>query len=42
MIIGPIKVKVSIRHMWLIKLINYPLFLMGFKPYIPKICFKVN
>ena len=37
-----IKVDISIRHMWLIKLINYPLIILGLDTYIPKICVKVS
>jgi hypothetical protein len=36
------KVDISIRHMWLIKLINYPLVTMGFYPYVPKMCVNVS
>lgn len=42
-ILSEITLKVSIKHMWLIKLINYPLVgLLGMKPFVPKFCIKVN
>lgn len=37
-----LKVDVSIRHMWLIKLINIPLVAFGLKPYLPKFCMVVS
>jgi uncharacterized membrane-anchored protein YitT (DUF2179 family) len=37
-----LKVDVSIRHMWLIKLINIPLVVFGLKPYVPKFCMVVS
>jgi len=42
MAIGELKVDVSIRHIWLIKLINIPLVILGFKPYVPKFCMVVS
>lgn len=42
MAMNNVKVDVSIRHAWLLILINYPLVKMGFEPYVPKICVKVS
>jgi len=42
MAIGELKVDVSIRHIWFIKLINIPLVIFGFKPYVPKFCMVVS
>lgn len=39
--VSQIKINVSIRHMWLIKLINYPLVALGLNCYIPSFCVKV-
>ncbi len=37
-----LKVDFSLRHVWLIKLINYPLVALGFKPYVPEFCMVVS
>lgn len=37
-----LKVDVSLRHIWLIKLINYPLVALGLKPYVPSMCMRVS
>lgn len=37
-----LKVDVSLRHIWLIKLINYPLVALGFKPYVPDVCMRLS
>lgn len=42
MAMGNVKVDISIRHSWLLILINYPLVKMGFKPRVPKTCVKVS
>jgi hypothetical protein len=42
MAMSQFKVDVSMRHMWLVKLINYPLVMFGFKPYVPKFCMVVS
>lgn len=31
-----------IKHMWLIKLINYPLLLVGLPAYVPSFCVEVE
>lgn len=36
------KVDVSIRHIWLLMLINYPLVKMGFESRVPNFCVKVS
>lgn len=41
-VLKQLKVDVSMRHMWLVKLINYPLVMFGFKPYVPKFCMVVS
>lgn len=42
MAMSEFKVDVSVRHIWLIKLINIPLVAFGFKPYVPKFCMVVS
>lgn len=38
--IGKLSVEFSLRHVWLIKLINYPRVFFGFDVAIPKCCIK--
>lgn len=37
-----ITVGFKVKHIWLIKLINYPRMVLGFGPYIPRMCIKVD
>lgn len=42
MAMSNVKVDVSIRHAWLLILINYPLVKMGFKPRVPNFCVNIS
>lgn len=37
-----IAVRIRLKHVWLIRLVNYPLAILGLDPYLPKCCFSVE
>jgi hypothetical protein len=39
---GTFYIRFRVRHIWVLKLINYPLLLLGCRPRVPGICITVE
>lgn len=39
---GTINVRIKIKHLWLLKVINIPLLLAGFRPRVPRFCISAK